>query len=266
MASEDDRAGGTARRARVTLRPSAVHPPKSAERIARTLRRRIITGTVGEGEHLPSVGELVEEFDSSRPTIREALRILESESLIVVRPGARGGALVRRPDVATAARLAGALLQAHGTTLDDVAIARRIIEPAAVRMLAAHRNPAAIAELHDLVERERAAVGDRLLFGRLAAEFHVLLVDRGGNQTLSVLNGMLGAIVAAHLQPAEGVRLDDEWVRRSRRAVRAHAKLLDLIAQGDADAAAAFWERHLDAVAVLVAQASGRRTVLDLLS
>lgn len=41
---------------------------------------------------------------------------------------------------------------------------------------------------------------------------------------------------------------------------------LDLIAEGDADGAGAFWERHLDAVAVLVARASGRRTVLDLLS
>ncbi len=265
MGSGDNTTGATGR-ARVTLQPIAVHPPKSAERIARTLRRRIITGAVAEGHHLPSVGELVEEFDSSRPTIREVLRILESESLIVVRPGARGGALVRRPDVATAARLAGALLQARGTTLDDVAAARRIIEPAAVRMLAARPDPDAIAALRGLVDEERAAVADRVLFGRLAADFHVLLVDRAGNQTLSVLNGMLSAIVAAHLQPAEGGRGGDEWAARSRRAVRAHTKLIDLIVDGEPAAAGSFWERHLDAVAALVAEASGRRTVLDLLS
>ena len=53
MASEDDRAGGTARRARVTLRPSAVHPPKSAERIARTAERR--AALIADGK-LPLVG------------------------------------------------------------------------------------------------------------------------------------------------------------------------------------------------------------------
>jgi len=263
---QDDTPTKRTTRARVALRPAPVHPPKSAELIARTLRRRIITGALSEGEHLPSVAELVDEFASSRPTIREALRILEAESLIVVRPGARGGALVRRPDIAAAARPAGALLQARGTTLDDVAAARRVLEPAAVRMLAARQDADAIARLRALIALEMDAAADRPLFGRLAAQFHVLLVDLAGNQTLSVLNGMLGAIVTAHLEPTALARPAEDDERLDRRAARAHAKLVTLIAEGDADRAAAFWERHLDAVAALLREASGRRTVLDLLS
>lgn len=265
MVIQEEKAARPNVRARVALRPVSAHPPKSAELVARTLRRRIIAGEVAEGEHLPSIAELVESLHSSRPTVREALRILESESLIVVRPGARGGALVRRPDVESAARLTGALLQARGTTLDDVTTARRILEPAAVRMLARRQDPEAIAELQDLVDQEFAAAKDRLLFSLLAARFHLLIVDLAGNQTLSVLNGMLSAIVTAHLEPVDS-RSAGEHEQLDRRAARSHAKLVRVIAEGDPDEAGAFWERHLDAVAALIREASGRRTVLDLLS
>ena len=62
------------------------------ERIAAQLRRRIVRGAVKPGEKLPPETRLMEQFGVSRPTIREAFRILETERLIAVRPG-RPGAL-----------------------------------------------------------------------------------------------------------------------------------------------------------------------------
>src|ERR1700680_2909057 len=65
--------------------------PKTAELIAERLRGQIIRGELTEGDALPNETELVEKFGVSRPTLREALRVLESESLLDITRGMRGG-------------------------------------------------------------------------------------------------------------------------------------------------------------------------------
>ena len=52
---------------------------KAAERVAAELRREIVTGNLRPGDKLASEKDLQVQFDVSRPTLREALRLLESE-------------------------------------------------------------------------------------------------------------------------------------------------------------------------------------------
>lgn len=61
--------------------------PKMADRVATVLRRMFIRGEITEGTMLPPESELMERFGVSRPTLREAFRVLESESLIQVQRG-----------------------------------------------------------------------------------------------------------------------------------------------------------------------------------
>src|ERR1700739_3358363 len=121
---------------------SVVRVPKAGEMVAAQLRRQIVTGELREGDALPSETELMEQFGISRPTLREAFRILESEHIIGIKRGARGGAHVLVPDTAAAGRYAGALLQYRGTTLADLYEARTHLEAAAVEMLARKRSAA----------------------------------------------------------------------------------------------------------------------------
>src|SRR4051794_16093662 len=125
--------------------PTQTGTPKMATVVAAKLRRRIIRREISEGEMLPSEAELMKEFGVSRPTLREALRLLESESLISIRRGARGGAQVCLPEVAVAARYMGDLLQARSVTLVDVYDARTMIEPQAARLLAERPGKKTIA-------------------------------------------------------------------------------------------------------------------------
>lgn len=242
-----------------------VRVPKTAELVAANLRRQIITGEVQEGDALPPESELTERFGVSRPTLREALRILESEALISIRRGAKGGARVRRPDVAVAARYAGTLLQASGTTVEDVNVARAVIEPAAVRMMAERPTKRAIAQLQAVIDDEEAALDDPAAFADLAVRFHETIVELSGNNTLAVLIGMLREILSAHLAPTQGRRQPGDLARDDRKAWRAHQKLLALIAAGDVDGASDYWARHIAAVDQLVGTVRGRKTVLDLL-
>ena len=123
----------------------------------------------------------------SSPTLREAFRVLESEGLIVVHRGARGGARVRLPDVSVTGRHLGLLLQIRGTTLDDVFAARVVIEPAAARQVAERGSEVAVARLRDAIDAEEAAAGDPAAFATLSARFHALLMSVAGNDTQPAL-------------------------------------------------------------------------------
>src|SRR5580692_12166556 len=119
---------------------------KTGETIAAYLRGKIVRGEFAEGNSLPSEAELMHQFEVSRPTLREAFRILETESLIVIRRGARG-ARITAPKVEVAARHVGLIMQISGTTLADVYEARSLIEPEAAALLAARRTDADVADL-----------------------------------------------------------------------------------------------------------------------
>src|ERR1700730_10998688 len=93
---------------------AAVRSPKTAELVAGTLRRMVVDGQLKDGDFLPNEAELMAHFAVSRPTLREAVRVLESERLVEVRRGSRTGAPVRGAGGEVVARTAGVLLSLSG--------------------------------------------------------------------------------------------------------------------------------------------------------
>ncbi|WP_280501175.1 FadR/GntR family transcriptional regulator [Nocardia farcinica] len=229
-----------------------VRAPKTAELIARRLRGEIVRGVLKPGDTLPPELVLGKQFGVSRPTLREAFRILENESLIVVRRGSRGGVQVSSPDPAVAARHVGLLLQMSATTLADVYEARMVLEPAAVRMLARRHTDEDLTALREAVAELKALVAEGTgsarfdEWSRAVFRFHDLLMERAGNKTLALLAGVLREVVSVHMDAAVRRSADHaEIVSRFRKTPRAFTKVVSLIEAGDADAAEQFWRGHL---------------------
>src|SRR6201995_1182189 len=103
-------AGGGTQRAQL-------RQPRLAEVVAGGLRERIIDGTLTDGDLLPKQDELLEEFRISRPSLREALRILESEGLITVRRCNQGGSVIEAPNAESSAYMFGLVLQSRRGTV-----------------------------------------------------------------------------------------------------------------------------------------------------
>jgi DNA-binding FadR family transcriptional regulator len=80
-----------------------LHQPRVAELVADALRQRILGGDLTDGQLLPNQENLLTEFSVSKPSLREALRILEAEGLITVRRGNVGGAVIHQPQARHAA-------------------------------------------------------------------------------------------------------------------------------------------------------------------
>jgi DNA-binding FadR family transcriptional regulator len=78
--------------------PQQIRTPKAAELVAKRLRNSIIRGELKAGHALPGEVALMAHFQVSRQTLREALRVLESESLLSITRGAHGGPRVLSPD------------------------------------------------------------------------------------------------------------------------------------------------------------------------
>ncbi|WP_410612312.1 FadR/GntR family transcriptional regulator [Amycolatopsis sp. lyj-109] len=229
-------------------RTSIVRVPKAGEMIAADLRRQIVLGELAKDDVLPSETALMERYGVSRPTLREAFRILESEQLINIRRGARGGARVLVPDSRVAARYAGLLLQYRKASIADVYEARSLVETAAVRTLAAKRTAADLQALTELVETGETLIGNAVGYAEHDADFHELLVKLSGNDTLDVLAGMLFHLIDAHHRAYAATQDDVPAFASAKVVQRAHVKLLDLIQARDADGATEFWRKHLKQV------------------
>ncbi|MCX0272783.1 FadR family transcriptional regulator [Nocardia zapadnayensis] len=219
--------------------------PKTAELIADQLRRQIVRGDLAEGAALPSEAELLERFNVSRPTLREAFRVLESESLITVRRGAHGGARVQIPNIDVAARYAGFVLEFRGTTLADVYEARILIEPPIIGLLAARRTDADVERLRAALDEHEAVADSPLRAIRTHTAFHALLVELTGNQTLRVLTGMVQHIIdRANIDWVESKVATPEETGMSL-GLKAHHRVVDLIEAGVETGAEEVWRKHL---------------------
>src|ERR1700712_2146403 len=94
--------------------PPRARVPKTAEVIASQLRRQIVDGRLDPGDVLPPENQLAERFGVSRPTLREALRILETQGLLLTQQGSRFGIRVQAPRTDAIAVTAGMVLEYHG--------------------------------------------------------------------------------------------------------------------------------------------------------
>jgi DNA-binding FadR family transcriptional regulator len=233
--------------------------------IADELRSLIVAGELSEGDSLGHEPELVERFGVSRPSLREALRILEAEGLVTVVRGVRGGVVVHEPDERMTARTAALVLQARNVALADVFEARSLLEPIAARTIASARGRAsAVKELRRLIDEETTAIEDPEKFGVANAAFHERLVALAGNQTLSIVAEMLNEIVT---RAVTAVSQADDAVRSlsvRRRGIRSQERLVDLLEAGDGAAAEEHWRSHMAVVGkVMLGQQAS--TVVDLL-
>jgi len=234
---------------------ASVRVPKTAELVAGHIRQQIVTRQLHDGDALPTESSLMEQFGISRPTLREAFRILESEGLITVRRGARGGARVQEPSEDVAAVYAGLVLQHRNTTVADVLAARVIVEGPAARILAGHPDRAAHAERLQQELDNTSVDPDKF------DDFNSVVVELTGNQTLVLISTMIHGITrAAALRYSADAATNERLVERGRRA---RQRLIDHVAAGEADEAEVLWRRYLTTAGEILAAGTGA-TVVDL--
>ena len=199
-----------------------------------------------DGEWLGWEDDLVERLGVSRPTLRQAARLLEAEELLVVKRGANGGLFARRPTTDAVARMASVFLRAEGTTVLDLARSWFLLLEQSARLAAEHDDPLVRASLVTEVAEIRRSIpeGDREAMFVATYAFSLELADLSRSPTLRLFTRVLSTLIAeapADLRPIEA--LDEQLGGPSRRTFE---RVAEAIRDGDAARAARNVRRHAD--------------------
>jgi GntR family transcriptional repressor for pyruvate dehydrogenase complex len=231
MATSENHAQGAARNG---PRTAAVRP-RLAEVIASNLRRQILSGELADGDRLPPVDGLMQHYEVSAPSVREALRVLETEGLISMRLGKLGGATVHRPRPERAAYMLGLVLEAEKVRAGDVSSALLEIILACARTCAERpdRGETVVPTLRAAMDHA-AQVDVGTNFAQGLGRFHRALTADCGNETLALIARALSALWGGQglewpYAPADGL---DKGQREA--IVAAHVHVVDAIDAGDA--------------------------------
>ncbi|MDH6246756.1 FCD domain-containing protein [Mycobacterium sp. OTB74] len=241
--------------------------PRIAETVADELRRQIVDGELADGDLLPPQAVLVERFNVSLVSLREALRILETEGLVSVRRGNQGGAFVHAPTKSSAAYMLGLVLQSEHVALGDLGAALRDLEPSCAALAAqrADRASTVVPELQRLNQAMADQLEDGPAFADLGRQFHDAVVAGCGNATVVAVVGSLEALWSGHEQRrAEHNSATGEGpsVAQRRAVLKTHTALADAIELGDTERARNIATRHLADAQTYVLSENGNQRII----
>jgi DNA-binding FadR family transcriptional regulator len=240
--------------------------PRMAISIAAEIRARIAAGILRDGDRVGAVPDLAQEFSVSRPTLREALRVLETEGLIVIRAGSRAGAIVRRPQARIAADLAGIVLEIEGTTLGDVWEARLLVEPRVMGLAARRITGQRLEQLRQACDEMSALVGNTAEFSRVSMDFRFAILAASRNRALAVVFEIIRWVAAGSRGTVAATAAGLPWEARSnRRWLADYRALVDALERRDESESARLWYDHVVATAPALLSQLGTRSLADLL-
>jgi len=241
-----------------------IRSPRVAEIVAGRIRREILTGQLEDGELLPKEEILRKKYPASKPTFREAMRILEAEGLITIKRGNVGGSVVHIPTSSTVASTLAMVLSTRKAGIHDVARALQESEPACAAMCAERddRHDAVIPILNEIQKESLDNVHDLVFSTIISRRFHEALVELCGNQTLIILVGALEEIWSSHETGwASNVSNPEEVTIQEREAAfGAHAQIISLIEEGNSTEVRRVVSEHLK-TAQNYPQIEGSRTI-----
>jgi GntR family transcriptional repressor for pyruvate dehydrogenase complex len=165
----------------------AIQSVRLYEQVASALRKQIVAGELKVGQRLPTEREIAERYCVSRNVVREAIRALTNDGLVIVRQGS--GTYVAD---GTSKALGDSLELA--ISLGDVADKflrlieiRQLIEPGVAALAAEHATPADIEALRREVDIMHSALTDVDTFIAADQRFHVAIAKASGNYLVPLM-------------------------------------------------------------------------------
>ena len=213
---------------------------RRTEKVSGVIAREIVSDMRGlpPMSMLPPEAAMLEKYQVGRASLREALRILEVQGIIAIRPGPGGGPMVAPFDSMNFARMMTLYLHLSGATYREVLEARIIMEPVMARLAALRKDPDTVTQLQDFLARPEPA--DETEYLMHTGGFHTLLSGLSGNRVLDLEGRGLKDIYADRI---EGMAFPPE-AREG--IVRDHRLIAQAIIAGNATRAEKLTRTHME--------------------
>lgn len=227
---------------RAVVSPRGRRKRLAYQKVADDLRDRIVDGHLAVGARLPTEEVLATEYEVSRSTIREALRALAARDLIVTRRGTAGGTYVApvRIDQVTdyLETSIGMMSSVDEICIEEILVAREILEVPAARMAAVHRTEEQLLQMREALVRERTLVGNKGRFTKHRT-FHQLIAEASRNVLVEMMTEPVFRVLETKYlnENLSNEVYEGLW--------RDHAAIFAAIERGDGDEASRLMASHL---------------------
>ena len=201
------------------------------------------------GERLPSERALAEMFHVSRPSVREALRVMETIGLIETRPG--GGAFVTDLNLAPFINTFAPLITRRDGFEMELLDLRELLEVKAVELAAKFANPRAIEALGKIIQKMSQALGDKDTEASALCdiEFHKKIFESSGNYILLQAAGYVNSLMEISIKGNRAMILREK--DNAIKLYSEHKSIFEAIKQNNPVLARERMNLHIDRVRVL---------------
>jgi GntR family transcriptional repressor for pyruvate dehydrogenase complex len=221
-----------------------VSPVRLYQRIVEQIERAIAQGDLKPGERLPSERELVAQFGASRPTVREALRVLESSGVVRSRPGDPHGPEILPFSPTGLAKQMTRLVEVDEMSMAELISFRMILDGSANMLAARLRSDAELAEMEQTLSTMEGAIDQGYEeFSEADVAFHDAVAKASRNSLIQVCNKVVRGVVLSLI--SDKVNRADNSTALMRESLQHHQEVLEAIRAGDGPAALRISRRNL---------------------
>lgn len=216
-------------------------PPKAAMLVAQRIVRDIVRSGMKPGDLLPPERVMLETYETGRGTLREALRLLEFQGVISLKPGPGGGPVLMVPAAANLASTLMLLMQLNQAPYRAIVEVRNAFEPMISRLAAQRMTDHQLNELAETIGMMRGHLADRETFLESNRKFHDIIAWSSGNVLFAYLvDSLLGILDGG------GIGIDYPNHRRAA-VLKAHESIYEALADHDAEVSEERMREHIEA-------------------
>lgn len=220
-----------------------VQPQKASVAIYEQIRDKILSGELKPGSKLPAERDLIEMFQRSRPTVREALRMLENKNYVTISRGK--GTIVNKPSTDEIERTLSNLVRLNLVTTENVIDIRNVCENLAISLAAQNRSDEDISHLRMLLEDAEQISDDFCQYMDYGIRFNVAIARASHNEMLYLIVRITSkfshdkmSVQVETLEPSKQAEL-------TRMIGQQHQAMFDAIIAQDPERAEALNDQHI---------------------
>jgi DNA-binding FadR family transcriptional regulator len=208
--------------------------------VAQRIVRDVVRGGIKPGELLPPERTMLETYQTGRGTLREALRLLEFQGVIALKPGPKGGPVLLDPDATHLASTVVLLMQLKEAPFRTIVEVRSAIEPMISSLAASRISDEGIVELRGTIDQMRDNLDDQHIFLEANKRFHDIIAWGSGN-------ALFGYLIDSLLGIMDGTVIGIDYPSPRRVAIlKAHENIFDALSARDGEASEALMRKHID--------------------
>lgn len=229
-------------------KPTTIEPVriKRTDEIVNAIKETIMADNLIPGDRLPQEKELIEHYNASKSTVREALKSLEVQGLIKTKTGPGGGAFIDSMTESRAMSLLSNYLFTRDISIKDIYTLRKLLEPVVAVSAIDNIDNDGIQKLYDTIaiyDHEPADENERWQQRMAELDFHAVVASYSDNVLLVFICHFLQRLLK-DLAVCKDIYLKPEPVDR-RQGIEYQYQLIEALRRKDAEKVQSVMEAHM---------------------